>query len=112
MRNRASGNREIPDRRFRAVRNDDVYIRSPLLTIFWRCDFPPISSRRALGAASRQPSVNGLGRGFASNKGLAMLIRGRMAGIEEGAALAAPDAISPAALPTLLLGGLLLLIGP
>jgi hypothetical protein len=50
-------------------------------------------------------------------KGLAMLIRGEMAGIDGGAAQAAvapaiPRLCSPMSLPTLLLGGLLLLIGP
>jgi hypothetical protein len=45
--------------------------------------------------------------------GLAMLIRGEMGGIDRKAADAAPvPAISAACLPTLLLGGLLLLIGP
>jgi hypothetical protein len=53
-----------------------------------------------------------------SKKGLAMLIRRRLAGVEGGAATpAAPDAISLSSLPTLPLsqpsiGGLLLLIGP
>jgi hypothetical protein len=47
------------------------------------------------------------------NKGLAMLIRGKMSGIREGAVDAASRPSIPAAtLPTLLLGGLLLLIGP
>jgi hypothetical protein len=49
--------------------------------------------------------------------GLAMLIRGETAGIEGGAAQAAharaiPLSYPPMSLPTLLLGGLLLLIGP
>jgi hypothetical protein len=46
-------------------------------------------------------------------KGLAMLIRGEMVGIQGGAADAALiPAIPAASLPTLHLGGLLLLIGP
>jgi hypothetical protein len=46
-------------------------------------------------------------------KGLAMLIRSEKVGVSGGAAIAArPDAIPAACLPTLLLGGLLLLIGP
>jgi hypothetical protein len=46
-------------------------------------------------------------------KGLAMLIRSEMVGVSGGAADAVrPDAIPAASLPTLLLGGLLLLIGP
>jgi hypothetical protein len=46
-------------------------------------------------------------------KGLAMLIRSCMYGVQGGAANAARAcAIPAAALPTLLLGGLLLLIGP
>jgi hypothetical protein len=48
-------------------------------------------------------------------KGLAMLIRSEKHGIQGGAAKAASmtaPAISAASAPTLLLGGLLLLIGP
>ena len=46
-------------------------------------------------------------------KGLAMLIRSEKYGVQGRAALAAaPEAIPAASLPTLLLGGLLLLIGP
>jgi hypothetical protein len=42
-----------------------------------------------------------------------MLIRGEIVEIQGQAAIAAaPDTILPASLPTLLLGGLLLLIGP
>jgi hypothetical protein len=45
--------------------------------------------------------------------GLAMLIRGEIAEVQREVALAAaPGTISPASLSTLLLGGLLLLIGP
>jgi hypothetical protein len=46
-----------------------------------------------------------------AEKGFAMLIRKRLCGVREGAAKAAP-AIPAASAPTLLLGGLLLLIGP
>jgi hypothetical protein len=46
-------------------------------------------------------------------KGLAMLIRSEKFGVQGGAADAAlAEAIPAASLPTLLLGGLLLLIGP
>jgi hypothetical protein len=46
-------------------------------------------------------------------KGLAMLIRSEKYGVQGGAARAArPRAIPAASLPTLLIGGLLLLIGP
>jgi hypothetical protein len=44
-------------------------------------------------------------------KGLAMLIRSKNNGVRGGAAKAVP-AIPAASAPTLLLGGLLLLIGP
>jgi hypothetical protein len=46
-----------------------------------------------------------------AEKGLAMLIRKRLCGMREGAAEAAP-ALPACSVPTLLLGGLLLLIGP
>jgi hypothetical protein len=46
-------------------------------------------------------------------QGLAMLIGGEWYGVQGGAALAAgPCAIPAASAPTLLIGGLLLLIGP
>jgi hypothetical protein len=46
-------------------------------------------------------------------KGLAMLIRSEMVGVHGAAAFAArSEAIPAASLPTLLLGGLLLLISP
>jgi hypothetical protein len=49
----------------------------------------------------------------ALEKGFGMLIRGEKRGVLGGAADAAPCPSIPAAtLPTLLLGGLLLLIGP
>jgi hypothetical protein len=48
---------------------------------------------------------------FGVSKGLAMLIRSQKYGVRRGAVEAAP-AIPAAGAPTLLLGGLLLLIGP
>jgi hypothetical protein len=48
---------------------------------------------------------------FGAFKGLAMLIRSEKFGVRGGAAFVAP-AIPAATMPTLLLGGLLLLIGP
>jgi hypothetical protein len=54
-----------------------------------------------------------LAQDFASNQGLAMLIRSEKCGVLGGAAHAARATATPAAsLPTLLIGGLLLLIGP
>jgi hypothetical protein len=48
-----------------------------------------------------------------ASKGLAMLIRSQMFGVRGGAATAVRSRAIPAAsLPTLLIGGLLLLIGP
>ena len=61
-------------------------IRSPFLTIFWRCDFAPNSSRTGRERRSSQPGVNGFARRFAS-KGLAMLIRGEMIEIQGQAAI-------------------------
>jgi len=52
-----------------------------------------------------------LAEDFGAEKGLAMLIRKPMYGVWEGAVYAAP-ARPAATMPTLLLGGLLLLIGP
>jgi len=43
--------------------------RSAHLTIFWHCSPPHFSSRTATGAASRQRTVNGFGRGFALQPG-------------------------------------------
>jgi hypothetical protein len=43
--------------------------RSARLTIFWHCGPPHFSSRTATGAASRQRTVNGFGRGFALQPG-------------------------------------------
>jgi hypothetical protein len=54
-----------------------------------------------------------LAQDFASNQGLAMLIRSEKSGVLGGAAHAVRATATPAAsLPTLLIGGLLLLIGP
>jgi hypothetical protein len=93
------------------VRDTDP-IRSSLLPLFWHCDFPRFSFRtvpeRVLG---NEPSMV-----LAENpapKGLAMLIRSEKHGIPKGAAHAVcPCAIPAASVPTLLIGGLLLLIGP
>src|SRR5215207_5442520 len=86
-------------------------IRSSFLTLFWRCGRPQNSSRTGPERAPRQRTVNGFGRGFGCPKGLAMLIRSKKYGVRGGAAKAAP-ARPAASAPTLLLGGLLLLIGP
>ena len=47
-----------------------------------------------------------------SPKGLAMLIRSEKFGVQGSAAKAGAGATSAASVPTLLIGGLLLLIGP
>jgi hypothetical protein len=72
-----------------------------------------MSFKNVAGRVLWQPSINGFGRRFRdAPKGLAMLIRSEMTGIDREAALAArPDAIPAASLPTLLIG-LLLLICP
>jgi hypothetical protein len=58
----------------------------------------------------RQRTVNGFGRGFGRFKGLAMLIRSEKYGVQGGAASAIrTPAIPAASLPTLLIGGLLLI---
>ena len=86
--------------------------RSVRLTIFWRCGFGYFSSRTALepGLGNKPSTV------LAENavpKGLAMLIRSQMYGVQGGAANAVrTQAIPAASLPTLLIGGLLLLICP
>ena len=87
-------------------------IRSAHLTIFWRCGCLHFSFRTRASvplATNRQwfwPRM-------ALSKGLAMLIRSQMYRVQGGAARAArPCAIPAASLPTLLIGGLLLLIGP
>ena len=84
--------------------------RSIHLTIFWRCSRPHFSSR----TNSERCSGNEPSTVLAENsliKGLAMLIRSDLVGVQGGAAEAAP-AIPAARLPTLRLSGLLLLIGP
>ena len=85
--------------------------RSLILTIFGHCGDTAFSSRRMAGRHLRQRTGNGFGRGFGVLKGLAMLIRSKLYGVRGGAAQSAP-AIPAASAPTLLLGGLLLLIGP
>jgi len=50
-----------------------------------------------------------LAEDFGASQGLAMLIRGQIDGISGEAALAAAPAIPAAILPTLLIGGLLLI---
>jgi hypothetical protein len=87
--------------------------RSACLTIFWHCGFPRFSFRTNAESAFRQRTVNGFGREFGLPKGLAMLIRSEKYGVQGGAANAVrPEAIPAASLPTLLIGGLLLLICP
>jgi hypothetical protein len=84
--------------------------RSARLTIFWHCGFPRFSFRTNAESAFRQRTVNGFGREFGLPKGLAMLIRSGKYGVQGGAANAArAQAIPAASLPTLLLGGLLLI---
>ena len=83
--------------------------RSPVLTIFWHCGFRHFSSRTALerGLGNKPSTV--LVEDMVP-KGLAMLIRGEKYGVQGGAAKAAgPCAIPAASLPTLRLGGLLLI---
>ena len=87
-------------------------IRSANLTIFWRCDHPRFSFRRG-GARALATNRQRFWPRMCCPKGLAMLIRSEKYGVQGGAAYAVrPDAIPAASLPTLLLGGLLLLIGP
>jgi hypothetical protein len=63
----------------------------------------------AIFATKRQWFCPKVGR----SKGLAMSIRGEIIEVQGQAAIAAaPDAILPAPLPTLILGEILLLIGP
>jgi hypothetical protein len=87
-------------------------IRSARLTIFWHCGTGHFSFR----TASARPLGNQPSMVLAEDvlpKGLAMLIRSEKLGVQGGAADAVrPQAIPAASLPTLLLGGLLLLIGP
>ena len=90
----------------------DTRHRSPFLPLFWHCDLPQISFRTVPERIpGNKPSMV-----LAENpalKGLAMLIRSEKVGISGGAAQAArARAIPAASVPTLLIGGLLLLIGP
>jgi hypothetical protein len=86
---------------------------SARLTHFWHCGGPYFSSRTNTEALLRQRTVNGFGRDSGLPKGLAMLIRSQMFGVQGKAAVAAdPLAIPAASLPTRRLGGLLLLICP
>ena len=88
-------------------------IRAPILTIFWHCGCGHFSLKTRAGqrASGNQPSMVLAEDGLP--KGPAMLIRSENDGIYGKAAMAAgPEAIPAASLPTRLLGGLLLLIGP
>ena len=85
--------------------------RSPILTIFWRCGPTAFSSRTWPDAASGNEPSTVLAEDSGVLQGLAMLIRGDLYGVRGGAAEPAP-ARPAASAPTLLLGGLLLLIGP
>jgi hypothetical protein len=81
---------------------------STLLAIFWHCEWTQISSKTAsVRGPGNEPSTV-LPQDLASNMGLAMPMRGHFDGILGGAASAA-SAIPAASLPTLLLGGLLLI---
>jgi hypothetical protein len=101
----------------RCARNDaegpgPLMNRSAHLTNFWHCGGPSFSFRTG---AERVPATNRqwFWPRIALLKGLAMLIRSQMFGVQGGAAQAVrPQAIPAASLPTLLPGGLLLLIGP
>jgi hypothetical protein len=84
---------------------------SSLLPLFWHCDAPQNSFRTMRERApGNQPSM--VLAESPAHKGLAMLIRSQKQGIFGEAAQAVHSPALPAAsLPTLLLGGLLL-IGP
>ena len=77
------------------------------LTIFWHCGFGYFSFRTMPDAAQANKPSTVLAENRAS-KGSGMLIRSEKYGVQGGAADAAP-AIPAASLPTLLLGGLLLI---
>jgi hypothetical protein len=86
-------------------------ITSPLLTIFWHCGFAAFSSRTKPGcipATNRQRFWSRIAR----SQGLAMLICSEKFGVREGAAQAVGPSRPAAPLPTLLIGGLLLLSCP
>ena len=84
--------------------------RSVQLTIFCHCGSAYFSSRNGLGSPpGNQPSTV-LTEDLWVHKGLAMLIRSATIDVQGKAARAAgPDAIVAVSLPTLLLGGLLLI---
>jgi hypothetical protein len=91
--------------------------RSTHLTIFWHCGLAHFSfrtgSENASKATNRGNQASMVLAEDELSKGLAMLIRSEMVGVQGGAADAVrTPAIPAASLPTLLLGGLLLLIGP
>jgi hypothetical protein len=85
--------------------------RSPILTIFWRCGRMAFSSRKSPDTVSGNEPSTVLAEDSGVLKGLAMLIRSKLYGVRGGAAKSAP-ARPAASAPTLLLGELLLLIGP
>jgi hypothetical protein len=88
-------------------------IRSAHLTIFWHCGHRYFSFRTGLGSVFPATNRQWFWPKMRVPKGLAMLIRSQMYGVQRRAANAVrPDALPAASLPTLLLGGLLLLIGP
>jgi hypothetical protein len=83
------------------------------VTIFWRCGFAHFSSRRGLETLLRLTNRQWFWPRIGLPKGLAMLIRSEKYGVHgKSAVTAGPEAIPAASLPTLLLGGLLLLICP
>jgi hypothetical protein len=83
-------------------------IGSSFLTFFWRCDLLRFSSRTTAERGLSQPTVNGFARESPLPKGPAMLIRSDIDGNFE----ANRASIPAASIPALLLGELLLLIGP
>src|ERR1700688_3882925 len=90
-----------------------IFLTILRLTIFWRCGFTRFSSRRGLEALRRLTNRQWFWPRIGLPKGLAMLIRSEMYGVHGKSAVAAgPEVIPAASLPTLLLGGLLLLICP
>ena len=86
--------------------------RSPILTIFWHCGHTAFSSRTAVERGPGNEPSTVLAEDSGVSKGLAMLIRKPLAGVRGGATTPAPAIPAAASLPTLLLGELLLLIGP
>ena len=104
----------MPRRHYDATMDDAVAagaIGSAHLTNFWHCGYGAFSFRTGHGSPPWQRTVNGFGRESGFQKGLAMLIRSCKYGVHGKAASAgAPEAIPAASLlPTLLLGGLLLI---